>query len=113
MPNCFQLIKKSDLEAGPVRLSQIDREMCEHFGVERHPTKYHHEWYNTIGFRLAVGQTFEKQLEDAYAEIARIQESTSEERGREELQAEWLHHIEVIKWLDANFVSDVWATIGR
>lgn len=58
MPNCFQLIRKSQPEAGPVVLTEVDEELCRHFGVSIHPYCWYENWYDIIGFRLALGRSF-------------------------------------------------------
>ena len=81
MPNCFQLSRRESKEFTPVPLNTIDEEMCKHFNVPVHPNWYYKEWYNTVGFSLAMGLTFaeirEKQMGDP----------------------------QVVDWLEANFVS--------
>ncbi len=74
MPNFFSLTRKSDPAAGPVSANTLDEEICAHLGVEIHPTNYHVYWYDSIGFRLALGMTwdeirgrFREQEEDANA----------------------------------------------
>jgi hypothetical protein len=82
MPICFQLYDKSKPEEGPVSLSKVDEEMCEHFQVPCDPIKYLGGWFDCIGFRLALGKTFEeireqidgylaadKQHQDGYVEF--------------------------------------------
>lgn len=101
MPNCFSLTRKSG--GGPVSLTQIDEEMCRHFGVACHPTKWYHYWYDTIGFDLACGGTFAKMR-------AKLIEQISED----DPESEWdKRTLEIVDWLDANFESDAWARIGK
>lgn len=58
MAACFQLIKKGTEE--PALLNSIDEELCAHFNVPVHPNDWYKNWYNTIGFRLALGKTFDE-----------------------------------------------------
>jgi hypothetical protein len=59
MPNCFQLIRKTDPQAGPVSLNLIDREVCDYMGVECRPARYAYGWFDTIGFQIASGKSFD------------------------------------------------------
>lgn len=60
MPVCFQLYDKTRPGEGPVTLQEIDRLMCEHFEQPCDPIKYLNGWYDSIGFRLALGKSFEE-----------------------------------------------------
>jgi len=92
MPNCFTLTRKSDTAAGPVKLTLIDEELCAHLGVEVDNTHWVHGWYNSIGFSLAMGKSFDecREIFKKYIELQII-----------------------IDYLDANFTTDSWAEIGR
>lgn len=101
MPNCFQLVRKTDPEASPVVFTTIDTEMCRHFNVKCDPVEWHHGWYDIIGLSLAYGKTFD-QLKETYIGYIR------------EAEDAWdIHMLDIINWLDANFVSDAWAEVGR
>jgi len=72
MAVCFQLLDKTTQE--PTPLAQIDDRICEHLGVESHPKMYHAGWYDTIGFCLACGDSFDKirttfEHDDEYQKI--------------------------------------------
>lgn len=82
---CFQLTRKSNLGSGPVQLTVIDEEICKHLGLPVHPVNYCHNWYNTIGFGLACGKSFD--------------------RLREVFKSD-LRSIEIINYLDANFTTN-------
>lgn len=97
MPNCFQLIRKSDPQAGPVSLSLIDEEMCKHFGVTPDPVQYYCEWFNWIGFRLAMGRSLEYLR--GYFNGASDFGPKEDDRMFDELS-------KITKWLDENFTSD-------
>ena len=101
MPNCFALIRKSDPEKGHVPLNTIDEEMCQHFNVPCDPKQYYYEWYSTIGFALAMGKSFQQQMERCKARI--------EEASYSKLKDEWKHELTILEWLDANFTADAWA----
>lgn len=95
MPNCFQLIRKSDPEAGAVSLQRIDEEMCLHFNEPCHPERWFRNWYNSIGMSLAFGRTFE--------ELRKRPEEDGDWEP-EDVQ-EW---VSMIDWLDANFTTNAW-----
>lgn len=56
MPVCFQLYPKGGDK--PVVLQRLDDEMRQHFGVEPDPEHWLGHWFDTIGFRLAIGKSF-------------------------------------------------------
>lgn len=97
MPNYFTLTRKNDLDAGPVKLSLIDEELCAAFNEPIHKKDYFCDWYNSIGFRLACGKSF--------AEIIEEFEGYSEEY--------YVWAIHIAKWLDENFTKNAWAQIGK
>lgn len=109
MPNCFTLTRKSDLEAGPVPFITIDNEMCAHFGVEPHEKFYFCDWYNTIGFRIALG----RKLED----MATIYEDEATDPKNTALTSDaikWYESIiKIAEYLSERFTSDAWAEIGK
>jgi hypothetical protein len=93
-----------------VPLQKIDEEMCAAFGVPVHPKNWCGGWYNSVGFRLAIGQSFAVQL-------AKEEEKLLDEQTKpvvDEIEVEYHQdQITIIKWLDANFISDSWVEIGR
>jgi hypothetical protein len=101
MPNYFTLTRRSDLESGPVVLQRIDDEMRVHFGEPPDKDNWYLDWYNWIGLSLSMGRSF-AHIRDAYCAFLR-QQGLSED----------CRHVEVIDWLDANFTSNAWATVGR
>ena len=96
MPNRFQLIRKTDVQAGPVSPNQIDREICGYLGVECHPPQYAYGWFTAIGIQLACGETFDdidRMLCEsgwATAEVLR----------------------EINQWLAYHFTPRSWAEVG-
>lgn len=63
MAACFQLIDKTT--GKPVVLQQLDKMMCEHFGVECHPTEWMWRWYDNLGLLLATGNSLSgKSIEE-------------------------------------------------
>ncbi len=99
MPNCFSLTRKSDPASGPVPFNVIDEEMCAYFGVPCHPTAWYCYWYDTIGFALAMGKSFEWMRD-------KIKEGVESEKDK-------AHSLKIIDWLDENFTPDAWAVVGR
>lgn len=83
MPNCFQLMR----DGAAVSLSQVDEEMCRHFKAECHSTRYFEGWYDTIGFFLATGKTFD-QIRGIYTDVPIL--------------------IEIAGWLEVNFEPNHW-----
>lgn len=83
MPSCFQLMRNG----AAVPLNQIDEEMCRHFEVACHPVRYFEGWYDTIGFLLATGKTFD-QIRVTYADEPIL--------------------VKIVDWLKANFESNSW-----
>ncbi len=96
MPNCFHLVRKSDPDAGPVNLAQIDEEICEAVGelVDEH-RRWCRGWYNMIGLYLATGKSFDE-----------IEEILKDEGDECSL-------IPVVAFLRENYTSSAWAEIGR
>ena len=103
MPNCFSLSRKSKREEGPVKLSLIDDEICHHFNVVPDAIEYYAYWYDIIGFKLAMGKTFDEIKKDLAERIVE----------KPEWNDEYTRLIEITNWLDENFVANAWAEIGK
>lgn len=102
MPNCFQLIRKTDNQ--PASLVTVDEELCRHLGVEIHRTLYVGNWYNTIGMGLACGV----KLEEIIAE-AREQKAGWETEGDEKEVIWWDRRLRIAEYLAENFNVRAWA----
>lgn len=89
MPNCFQLVRLSLLDEGPVALSKIDAEMCYRFDVEPDPVTYYRMWFDTIGFGLACGKSWDQ------------------------LRKLFPTRVDIIDWLSDNFLPRVWVEHGE
>ena len=94
MPNCFQLVRKSNPGAGPVKFVQIDEEICEAVGEPVDDKRWCRGWYDVIGLRLATGESFseiEQELKDSnyYTDL-----------------------LPVVAFLRENYTSSAWAEIG-
>lgn len=101
MPNYFSLTRKSDSDNGPVPLSKIDSEICQHFNEEVHPELYYLGWYDVIGFSLAMGDSFET----IKAYISKRANETSGDNHQR-----WNRLREVAEYLEENFQPSAWAT---
>jgi len=93
MPACFQLIRKSAPEAGPVAFTTIDEDMCAEFLTKCDPVEWYAGWYDIIGFRLACGSTFEQITK----------EFRDNDSGNYDIYGDLLP---VVEWLDKNFTSN-------
>jgi len=102
MPNCVQLIRKGETE--PTKLAQIDDEICAHFKVEPHPTRWYAGWFDYIGFCLSLGQSFEKIEKNIVEEVEMVR--TAEEIS--DTQAQWKRMLEILVWLEARFTARAW-----
>lgn len=94
MPNCFQLTCKT--RGKPINLQQIDAEICQFLCVPCDPNRWVCDWYNTIGFALAMGKTF--------PQIRAIWEDAAEGAEPSEVEQDF----EVLAYLETNFTSDAW-----
>lgn len=83
MPNYFSLTKVGTKE--PQVLQQIDDDMRRHFGVPLDNERWYKNWYDTIGFSIAVGLPL--------PEIRRI----------------WDDRVEVVDWLVTNYEWNGWS----
>ena len=95
MPNCFQLSRKSDPDAKPVVLAEIDEEICAAVAEPVHENLWCRGWYNMIGRMLALGKSFDE-----------IEEILKDEGDK-------CHLIPVVVFLRENYTSSAWAEIGR
>ena len=93
MPNCFQLLR----DGVAVPLATIDEEMCLHFGVECHRSRYFNSWFDIIGYDLAKGLTF-NEIKTSLASASYDNLSTL---------------VQIAEWLEARFTANAWAEIGR
>jgi hypothetical protein len=62
MPVCFQLTKVGNSE--PTPFQDIDNEICQNLGLEWDNDKYTHHWYDSIGLRLAIGQSWDEIVDE-------------------------------------------------
>jgi hypothetical protein len=83
MPNCFQLLRDDDA----MSFNEIDEALCRHFNEPCHQTLYYQSWYDTIGYGLAVGWSFD-QIRTTYADFPKL--------------------VEITDWIEANFTVRHW-----
>jgi len=69
MPQCFQLFKKGSTE--PENLNKVDEELCKLTGDEIDPKYYCRNWFDLIGWNIAVNglQLGSKELRDKIGQI--------------------------------------------
>jgi hypothetical protein len=103
MPNYFSLTRKKDKEAGPVSLSQIDNEMCQAFGIVPNPGQYYHTWVDTIGLKLALGQSFDEIIRETKEGMNEYPDSASYYETK----------LKIAEYLNENFISAAWTEISN
>lgn len=143
MPSCYQLFRKSDVEAQkaggpkaePLVLQKVDEEICAHMGVPVHPKTWCFDWHNVIGYELACSskklgsQEMKDELENrrnatAYFDLRDLfklnaKEDTTagqiQERIREiETGMEYYDALKKIhEFMAANYTSEAWVEIGK
>ncbi len=103
MPNCFSLTRKTDKDAGPVSLQQVDDEMRRHFKEPSDPGHWLWSWDNTIGLALSLGRSFDHIIRECHTNLAAYPEDMKY----------YIRKLEMAEYLNQHFVSDAWAEIGR
>ena len=98
MPVCFNLTRKG--EKMPTNLVEVDQRICTHFSVTCDDNKWYHGWYDSIGFRLALGKTF--------AEINAEYDATIDKYKDQEDVSYWRRMKEIAEFLDTNYTTDAW-----
>lgn len=96
MPNYFTLTKIGESE--PTPLAKIDEELCKHLGEPVDPVKYVHGWYDSIGLRLAIGDS----LQDIMAYYT--------ERRKEKDDWYYKAYCEMTEYLMNNYEPNSWAS---
>jgi hypothetical protein len=76
MSTYFNLTRKNNVQAGPVSPREIDKEMCEAFGIIPHKENYYYDWVDTIGLALARGQRFDQIIEQCNDNIRQYPDSS-------------------------------------
>lgn len=103
MPNCFTLTRKNAPEAGPVVLNTIDNEMCAYFGVTPDQERYYCYWYDIIGFKLALGKSWDQIKEDLKVILAQYEKEELEHERQFQSRL-----LEIANWLEENFTTNAW-----
>jgi hypothetical protein len=99
MANSFSLTRRSDLNAGPVSLRQVDDEICAYFNVVPQPKDYYHAWFDTIGFELTTGRSFADVIRRCHEDIEAYPESYKYYERK----------LEIAEYLDKHFISHRWS----
>jgi hypothetical protein len=89
MPNCFQLTRKSDPDAGPVVLQRVDDELRLAMGEPPDPEHWLWGWMDWLGLALACG----KDWAWIRAERAKHQDTDG---------------VRCVDWFESQFLSDAW-----
>lgn len=107
MPNCFQLRKKG--EKDPEVLVKVDEAICEYFGVEVDPKYWVANWYNVIGFLIAIGkgELGSEGLRTAVREWYDSYPDPVEGAERRETMGK------ILAFLEERYESSWWVEIGR
>jgi hypothetical protein len=99
MPNCFQLFRKG--ESSPLVLNRVDEEICTFLQVPVDDRKYCYDWFNVIGFLIAMG----KPLGSEELRIA-VRDWTDVVEYQEKL-------LEILDFMESRYTSDAFVQIGR
>jgi hypothetical protein len=95
MPVCFQLTKKGEETAA--KLAVVDDLLCAHFGVTPDEKRYYMGWYDIIGLRLALGQTFET-----------IQHYLDQQAVESKYKDDYARLAQINTWLSLHYTTDHW-----
>ena len=93
MPACFNLTKKGATE--PAKLALVDEEICQHMGVEVHPSHWCLGWYHIIGLAIACGH--ELGSLKIHELVARCDEGDPTQPRKR-----------ILAFLEANYTSNNW-----
>lgn len=107
MPNCFALTRKGETE--PVVLQKLNEELCAMLGEPVHERFWTHSWYDIIGFKLAMGRSWD-DIDHVLAEYVMhdIMDGRSDENVQYSADLLTISH-----YIQTNFTSDAWVEIGR
>lgn len=107
MPQCFSLTKIGATH--PSKLSDIDREIAAFCGMECHPEKWTFDWYDDIGFSLAMGRTFDEIQTALVAEILdEPQPETLTSAPEGYYRQTLIYRLAIVAYLRANYVPNCW-----
>ena len=106
MAICFQLFRKGEPE--PTSLSKIDEELCKLLNLPVDPVKYVASWYDTIGFRLALGKSFQEIREDFG--VIRDGEHVGWTSQDDIMLDQWF---QILDYLEENYSPNSWTEVGK
>lgn len=97
-------------ESGKAEAFQaIDEKLCAARGAKVDPKQWYLNWYNSIGFRAALGKSFreiEKEVEDEFVKYSEVEPDP--EFAEYDLK-HTVEMIEIIRWLDRNYTTSAWS----
>lgn len=106
MAVCFTLRRKSDGEIA--KIHTIDEEICKLLDCEVDPKYYctKCDWYNSIGFLIALGtELHSEKMDDKIREWCMWE--------GEFLAEEHTVKVQVLNYLRENFTDNTWTEIGK
>ena len=86
MPVCFTLINKNT-GLSDEGFAEIDDKICQVFGMQPDTYRWVFNWYNCLGMLMAMGRSYQ-ELKEIY-------------EGNNDL-------LQVIDWLEDNYIIDYW-----
>lgn len=94
----FQLRRKGEPDSEPIDLNALDEQICARYGEKPDAVRYYYGWYDSIGFRLALGDSWD-------AIRASLQ---PDEKDNEEYRAVLERLREIATWLEEQFEVKAW-----
>lgn len=105
MPNCFQLFYLNG-DKEPVAFQQVDNAICHNLELPWDEKRYVNGWFDFIGFKLAMGQTFQQIADDLQKTIAEDAEGG--------IVCEWtVTMLRINHYLMEHYTCNAWVEIGR
>lgn len=90
----FQLSRKTDGNIIPPQI--VDNELCQYLGVPADTDNYYCGWYDSIGWGLTCGASFQD-----------LRESAGKKLERQPERAEYFGKIfQILDYLDENFTAN-------
>jgi hypothetical protein len=106
MAGYFQLINLVTGEADS--FNHIDELMCAAFDEQVDPDKYLIDWYNCIGFRVAMGKTLD-EVRTVF--IGYIVEAIG--KNDKNQITYYTNMIGLLNWLTNHYTTNSWYTVGK
>src|SRR5688572_10361849 len=108
MPNCFALYRKTDPEPRKaVDLKALDVEIANVIGVPVHDTMWCRDWYNSIGWMLAVGGKTFPEIRKALSAPCDLRPEVRPNEGNKEYNLQCIVHTR------SNYHGDGRSEMGR